>query len=233
MDKDLIIEHLKQKELLDFLIQFVTPHKQELFDEVIQQRTRYLTVVLEDIFQSQNASAVLRTCDCFGIQDVHIIENHNENRVNPDVALGSAKWLTLHKYNESEDNTITALKHLRSQGYKIVASSPNNYDYFLEDLPLNTKTALLLGSELEGLSEKALKFADLKVKIPMMGFTESFNISVSAAIMLYALTSKIKSDSSVDWKLKPHEKTEILLNWARNVVRRSELIEKDFKSRYP
>ena len=139
-------------------------------------RTRYLTVVLEDIFQSQNASAVLRTCDCFGIQDVHIIENRNPYEINPDVELGSAKWLNMNRYNKSGHNTLEAFTELRKKGYKIIATSPHKNDLMIQDLPIEHKIALVFGSEREGLSDIALQNADAFVKIPMYGFTESFNI---------------------------------------------------------
>jgi tRNA (guanosine-2'-O-)-methyltransferase len=101
-------EQLK-KSYLEYLLQFVTQNKRNRFEEIIRNRTRHLTVALEDIYQSHNASAVLRTCDCFGIQDVHIIENKYKYTLNPDIALGASQWLCLEKYNQREDNTADCL----------------------------------------------------------------------------------------------------------------------------
>jgi len=216
-----------KEKLLDYLSGFITDNKRNKFDKIIKFRTRFLTVVLEDIYQPHNASAVLRTCDCFGIQDVHIIENKNKYDVNPDVALGSSKWLTMIKHNESEENTIETFNKLRSQGYKIVATSPHKDEFMLDELPLDQKTALVFGTELEGLSDLALENADYFVKIPMYGFTESFNISVSAAISLYSLTEKLRN-SDVNWQLQEDEILDIKLDWVRNVIKYSELIERDF-----
>ncbi|MBI9038989.1 MAG: RNA methyltransferase [Bacteroidales bacterium] len=216
-----------KEELLSYLSGFITENKSNKFEKIIKDRTRYLTVVLEDIFQPHNASAILRTCDCFGIQDVHIIENKNKYDVNPDVALGSSKWLTLIKHNDNEENTLEALNKLKKQGYKIVATSPHKDQYMLDELPLDQKTALVFGTELNGLSDLALDNSDYFVKIPMYGFTESFNISVSAAIILYSLTKKIKK-SKINWQLSEAEILDIKLDWVRNVIKRSELIEKDF-----
>ncbi len=225
MNTDLNFE--TKEKLLHHLLSFISDNKTGLFDRIINDRTRYITVVLEDIFQSQNASAVLRTCDCFGIQDVHIIENSNPYEINPDVTLGSSKWLNLNKYNEKEQNTEAALDALKEKGYKLVATTPHNNDVMLEDLPLDNKTALLFGAELPGLSEIALNKADAFVKIPMYGFTESFNISVSAAIVLHHLTEKLKK-SDIKWHLDKEETIDIKLDWARNVVKRSDIIEKEF-----
>ena len=186
-----------KKQLRDFLFGFISENKKSLFETIIKNRTRHITVVLEDIYQPHNASAVLRSADLFGVQDIHIIENRNQYEVNPDVALGSSKWLTLNKYNNQEQNTVACFENLRKNGYRIVATTPHKEDVMLDELPLNQKTAVVFGTELEGLSDIALENADAFVKIPMYGFTESFNISVSAALTLFNLTERLrKSDIS-------------------------------------
>ncbi len=218
---------VQQEKLLSHLMEYVSEHKQMLFADKIQYRTKYLTVVLEDIFQPHNASAVLRTCDCFGIQDVHIIENQNTYEVNPDVALGSSKWLNLIKYNETEENTKSAYDSLKQQGYRIIATTPHKNDVMLEDLPLDQKTALVFGTEMRGLTDWAIENADAWVKIPMYGFTESFNISVSAAIILHHLSEKLRR-SNHRWALSDSDKTTILLSWAKNTVKSAHLLEEEF-----
>lgn len=223
-------DHLDQQEkaqLLAYLEQFISENKLQLFNNIIENRTRHITVVLEDIYQSQNASAVLRTCDCFGIQDIHIIENRNSYSINPDVALGSSKWLRLKKYNQQEHNTLLCYESLREQGYRIVATTPHRADIKLDELNPDGKLALVFGTELEGLSEKAISYADEHVKIPMYGFTESFNISVSAAIILHHLTEKLRA-SDIDWHLRAEEKTDTRLSWVRRVIRHPDIHEKEF-----
>jgi tRNA (guanosine-2'-O-)-methyltransferase len=212
---------------LDYLYRFISDNKRNKFEQLIHHRTRHLTVVLEDIFQPHNASAVLRSCDCFGIQDVHIIENRNQYRINPDVALGSNKWLTLTRYNTTGHNTLLCLSSLKKAGYDIVATCPHKDDYSLDDLPLENKTALVFGNELKGLTDVALKLADKFVKIPMVGFTESLNISVSAAIFLYHLTDRMRK-TVAGWQLTPEEETEIKIAWVNNVVQRADLLEKEY-----
>jgi tRNA (guanosine-2'-O-)-methyltransferase len=219
-----------KRKLFDFLSNYVSDNKKQLFDKIIQYRTRHITVVLEDIYQPHNASAVLRSCDCFGIQDVHIIENRNIYEVNPDVALGSSKWLNLIKYNENESNTLDAFNKLREKGYRIVATTPHKNDTLLDDLDIDRKTALVFGTELKGLSDIALENADAFVKIPMYGFTESFNISVSAAIILHHITEKLRK-SDINWHLTDEEIVDIKLNWVKAVVKKSEVLEKEFFSR--
>lgn len=210
---------MTKKKELENLSEFVTEHKLKLFEENINYRTKYITVVLEDIFQSHNASAVLRTSDCFGIQDVHIIENKNKYIINPQVALGSTKWLNLIKYNKKENNSLDAVRSLKKQGYRIVATTPApNIGVDLENFDLKKgKIALFFGTELEGLSAKVLNNTDEFLKIPMYGFTESFNISVSAAIMLHHLTLKLKN-SDINWKLSEEEMIDIKINWLKSSI---------------
>jgi tRNA (guanosine-2'-O-)-methyltransferase len=218
-------------ELISYLEGFVSERRSALFDLVAAKRSRYLTVVLEDIYQSQNASAVLRTCDCFGIQDVHIIENSNEYLINPDVALGSDKWLNLYKYNSLENNTKEAYSRLKDLGYRIVATTPHDGDVMLDDFDLSKgKAAFVFGTELRGLSNLAIDEADEYLKIPMYGFTESFNISVSAAIILSNLTTRLyKSD--IEWELSDEEKLELKLQWLRKTIKSSAQLERQFLSR--
>jgi tRNA (guanosine-2'-O-)-methyltransferase len=217
------------KELLEYLSGFLTPERLTLFNKVLNERTNFITVVLEDIYQSQNASAVLRTCDCFGIQNVHVIENRNTFDVNKEVALGSSKWLTIHKYNESENNSLAAIQTLRKSGYRIVATTPHRNDQTLNDFDLSKgKAALVFGSELPGISEVIMNEADEFLKIPMYGFTESFNISVSAALVLHHLSIKLRELTTLNWRLTEAEKREIKLQWIKNTVKRSNLLEERF-----
>ncbi len=221
-----------QDDLLNFLSGFITEKRWKLFLDILDQRTRYITVVLEDIYQPHNASAVLRSCDCFGIQDVHIIENNNEYSVNKDVALGSDKWLNLYKYNEKAENTISAFSSLRSEGYRIVATTPGDKSMSLEDIDLNkSKIALVFGTELKGLSKTAIDNADEHLHINMQGFTESLNISVSAAIVLYSLSKKLR-EGNLNWRLSDEEVSSLKLDWLRKSIKRSDLLEKEFISSY-
>ncbi len=213
--------------LLEYMYGFISDNKKNKFESIIHERTRYITVVLEDIFQPHNASAVLRTCDVFGIQDIHIIENRNRYEVNPDVALGSSKWLTLVKYNRAEDNTRDCLEKLKSKGYRIIATSPHRNDFTPINIPLDRKIALVFGTELEGLTETAMQMADDFVRIPMYGFTESLNISVSAAILISTLMERLRK-SGIDWQLTEAEKTGVQLAWVRQVIKKPDLIEKAF-----
>ena len=219
------------KNLIDYLSKFITEKRFETFLKVINERTDYISIVLEDIYQAQNASAVLRSCDCFGIQNVHIIENENEYNINPTVALGSSQWLNLHRYNSKEQNTIDTINSLKKQGYRIIATTPHTDNVNLEEFDIEKgKFALMFGSEQPGLSDIAMEHADEFLKIPMYGFTESFNISVSAAIILNTLTDRLREKNNLNWLLSEDEKEDVLLNWYKNSINNSEGIIRTYIS---
>ena len=214
--------------LIDHFLKCITHERKALFEELIQKRTTYLTVVLENIYQPLNASAVLRSCDCFGIQDVHVIENYNEFKPDREVAMGASNWLTVNRYDKNENNTLDCIQSLKNKGYRIVATSPHNSQTDLINFDLSKgKTALFFGTEVEGLSDVVLEKADEHLHIPMYGFTESFNLSVSAAICLYEMRMKMEKEN-IKWHMTEDEKNQVLLNWLRYSIDRSEIVEEDF-----
>jgi tRNA (guanosine-2'-O-)-methyltransferase len=159
-----------------------------------------------------------------------VIENTNQYQVNPDVSLGSSKWLGLYRYNQQENNTRAAIDALRENDYRIVATTPGEKAMNLEELNIyQGKIALFFGTELTGLSDMVLDEADESVKIPMMGFTESFNISVSVAIILHFLSYTLRK-SDISWELADIEKDDILLSWLKNSIKKSGLLIEKFLS---
>lgn len=204
---------------IDYFARMITPERHGRIEQVLAERTRYLTVVLEDIFQPHNASAVLRSCDAFGVQDVHVIENSNTFTSHSGVELGTSQWLTVHRYRENENNTREAVQSLKDQGYRIIATSPHAEDTDLEKLDVTAgKMALLFGTELTGLSPLALDLADEYVKIPMFGFVESLNISVSCAVSLHHIMHEIRS-MTIDYALGEQEKAALRLKWMRQSLK--------------
>ncbi len=213
----------------EHLDQFVSAHKKQLIEKVLSFRTRHITIVLEDIFQSQNASAVIRTCECMGVQDVHMVENIGKYTTNPKVLRGANKWIDIHHYaSKSENNSVTCINKLKLQGYNILVADPDEDGVSIQDVDAtNSKQALIFGNELRGLSREAIAHADQKIKIPMYGFTESFNISVSVGICLNTMLTKLRS-STLQYGLTQAEKNIIRLQWYRKIVRKSALIEREF-----
>jgi tRNA (guanosine-2'-O-)-methyltransferase len=216
--------------VVEYLQQFVTESRQARLKEILQNRTRHVTVVLEDLFQAQNISAVLRTCDCYGVQDVHVIQHRNAFEANKDISMGADKWLTIHHYPHSDHNVKECIDRLHEKGYWVAATLPDEKRRTIFDLPVEQKTAFLFGTELTGLSEEAVKYADGNVLIPMYGFTESFNISNSAAIILSHFAEKMRH-SDVKWQLSDEEKAELYFEWLQKTVKDPDGLIRQYYSR--
>jgi len=209
---------MTKQELVTYLETYLTERRKKLFQEVLSQRTRHFTVAIEDVFQRHNASAVVRSCEIFGIQDIHIIENKYQYKVSRHVAKGAQKWLDFHWYkNPEEDNTQVCIDKLKADGYQIIATTPHNESCMLHDFDVTKKSVFFFGVEKAGLSEKVMSQADGFLKIPMAGFTESLNISVAAAIILQDVTQRLRQ-SDVSWQLSEVEKLEKRIDWAKKTI---------------
>lgn len=211
MNENICVTHLTaaQKEaIITYFEPFLTPYKWQHILEILALRTRFLTVMLEDIYQPHNASAILRSAECFGVQDVHIVEQEYQYRVSRDIARGAAQWLTLQRYTDTQ----VCLMQLQAAGYKIVATSLRPGAMTLAELPLTEKLVLCFGTEQKGLTNQLHEAADYWLKIPMMGFTRSFNVSVSAALCLYECTGRLRH-SQAAWGLTEPEKQDLQLEW--------------------
>ena len=211
------------KQLLAYLEEIISIGRKERFLKVLEERTKFITVAIEDVFQMHNTSAVIRSCEVFGIQTAHVIEGRFGKRLDKNIAMGAQQWVDVERY----EGTKSCISHLRGEGYQIIATTPHNDSCLLEDFEINKKSALFFGTEKEGLSEVVMQEADGFLKIPMVGFTESLNISVSAAIILQYLTTKLKKQE-LPWQLSDSEKLEKRLDWTKKSIKSLD----DILSRY-
>jgi len=209
--------------LLDYLEGYLTEERKNRFLEVLGQRTKFVTVALEDVYQMHNTSAITRSCDVFGLQDLHVVEDRNARVLDKNIAMGAEKWVDVHRYV----NSVDCLAELKRKGYQIIAATPHNESMFLQDFIPLRPTAIFFGTEKEGLSEEVLERADGHVKIPMLGFSESLNVSVSAAIILQDLAQKIRN-SPVEWALSEQELLEKRLDWTKKSIKNVHGIIKRF-----
>ena len=209
-------------ELLQYLETLITPQRRQRFIDVLELRTRYITVAVEDVFQMHNSSAVIRSCEIFGVQDSHLIEARFGNRLDKNIALGAEQWVDTYSYSDSHQ----CIQKLRGKGYRIVATTPHCESCLLEDYKIQAPIALFFGTEKEGLSKTVLDEADEAIKIPMVGFTESLNISVAAAIILQNLSTKLRN-SNLPWQLGEEEKFEKRLDWTKKSIKHvTEIIDR-------
>lgn len=210
-------------ELLDYLETIITEERKQRFIEVLQYRSKHFTIAVEDVFQLHNTSAVMRSCEVFGIQELNVIEQRFGKRIDKQIAMGAQKWVDIIRHK----NSLECIASLRSKGYQIIATSPHNDSTFLEDFDISRPSAIFFGTEKEGLSEEVLKNADGFLKIPMVGFTESLNISVSAAIIIQNLMQRLRA-SDINWRLTEEEILYKRLDWSRKSIKDIDFIERRF-----
>lgn len=213
------------EKLVTYLESYLTEHRKIRFQQVLSQRTKHFTVAMEDVYQLHNTSAVMRSCDVFGIQELHVIEEQNVKRIDREIAMGAQKWVDLKRYHSAK-NCIHSLK---KQGYQIVATTPHIKDCDLQDFDATKKSCFFFGRETEGLSKEVMSKADVFLKIPMVGFTESLNISVSAAIIMQYATNKLKK-SDVSWQLSESEILEKRYDWCIKTIKSSDQILEHYKN---
>ncbi|MEP0214923.1 MAG: RNA methyltransferase [Cellulophaga sp.] len=211
--------------LLTYLENIISEERKERFLDILKDRTNYITVAIEDVFQMHNTSAVIRSCDAFGVQTAHLIESKYSEPLDRNIAMGAQQWVSTPRYN----TTTECIDTLRKDGYKIIATSPHTDSHLLDDFKIDDKIALFFGTERSGLSQEVLDKADGYVKIPMVGFSESLNISVSAAIILQHMTTELKK-AVKDWELTPEEKVAIRLDWTKKSIKSiDDILERYYK----
>lgn len=217
------------EKVLEAFYDIISESKQEMYDRIAADRTRHMVVAMENIKKDHNASAIMRTCDCFGVQDLHTIEKDVEYVVQREIAKGASNWIDLHSHSTGENPGIECLQHLKNQGYLIVSTTPHT-DKTIHDIPIDKPLALLFGTEIHGISDELIEQSDIKVSIPMYGFTESYNVSVSAALCLSHLRNRLEN-SDIDWKLSHEEQVALKIKWCTKIVRNGEAVEQEIRQR--
>lgn len=218
----------QKQSLWRYLSNYITPERKALFERIANQRTYYLSIAIEDIYQERNASAVVRSAECFGIQRVHIIENYHTYRLAKGIAKGADKWVDIHIHDQKDqNNTANCLQQLRAAGYRLVAASPHKNDCLIHELPLDQPMAFIMGGEKQGISTTAMHMAEAFVKIPIYGFTESYNISVAAAIILYECSQRLRQ-SNIPWRLSREQQLDKCIQWALKSLKKSQQILHQF-----
>lgn len=213
---------------LNFLENILTDNRKERFLNVLKNRTNHFTIAVEDVFQMHNTSAVMRSCEVFGIQELNVIEQRYGKSIDKQIAMGAQKWVDINTY----ESPAACVQTLRNKGYQIIATTPHENDCLLENFDISKPSALFFGTEIDGLSEEIMKEADGFLKIPMVGFTESLNISVSAAIIIQNLTNRLRN-SDINWQLSEDEILVKRLAWAKNSIKDIKRIEQRYFEENP
>lgn len=208
------------RERIDFLSGFMLPQRFETLCRVAAMRTRWMTVCTENTFHPQNASAIVRTCEAFGIQDIHTVESLCPFSPNLHIVRGTDKWIDLHRHT----TTAEALTALRGAGYRIVATTPHSGDTPPEAFDVaEGPFAVVFGTEHAGVSDEMIAASDAFIRIPMCGFVESLNVSACASILLYQLSQRLRA-SDARWELAETDRLQLLYRWLTASVRDAERI---------
>lgn len=208
---------------LTYLETFITESRKEGFKRVLANRTKHFTVVCEDVYQLHNTSAVMRSCEVFGIQELNVVEYRFGKKIDKEIALGAEKWVDIHRYSNNQN----CIDNLKSRGYQIIATTPHENDCMLEDFDIAKPSAIFFGTERHGLSQEVIDQADGYLKIPMVGFTESLNISVSAAIILQNISTRLRH-SDIHWQLTEAELLEKRIDWTRKSIKDIDFVTKRY-----
>ena len=212
--------------LLTYLETYLTEERKQKFLEILQLRTNFFTVAIEDVYQLHNTSAVIRSCEVFGLQQAHVVEARFGKRLDKKIAMGAQKWVDVYRHPD----TNACISHLKEKGYQIVATTPHQDSCLLQDFKIDKPSAFFFGTEKEGLSDEVMQQADSFLKIPMVGFTESLNISVSVAIILQQLTQKLRA-SAIPWQLSQDEMLEKRLDWTKKSIKSiDQIIERYYRT---
>jgi tRNA (guanosine-2'-O-)-methyltransferase len=218
---------VKDHELLNYLEGFLTENRKEGFLRVLKNRTKHFTIAMEDVYQLHNTSAVMRSCEVFGIQELNVIEQKFGKRIDTEIAMGAQKWVDVFRYNSVQ----SCMDEMRAKGYQIIATTPHDESCFLHEFDITKPAALFFGTERDGLSQEVLDQADGFLKIPMVGYTESLNISVSAAIIIQDITTRLRQ-SAINWHLTEEEIWEKRLDWTRKSIKDIDFIERKYLEEY-
>ncbi|UTW62032.1 RNA methyltransferase [bacterium SCSIO 12741] len=221
----------KKEALWDFLQQYLTDERRELFEQILEYRTDHFAVCVEDVYHEHNAGALVRTAECFGIQKLFVMQDINDFNVQKGMSKGAEHWLDIEYYRRKGRSTYDCMDRVRELGYQVVATTPHSNDVDLREFDFTQKSAFFFGKEKAGLSPEIVEQADVCLRIPIYGVTESYNISVSAALILYELTQKLHN-SNLDWRLSADEQREKRLNWALHSITRSDVFVREFERLY-
>jgi tRNA (guanosine-2'-O-)-methyltransferase len=187
----------------------LTEHRRDLLKRVVDQRIRHFTLVLEDLKDPHNISAVIRTSEVFGFQDVHVISEVNPYRVGRSVLKGSYKWLDIYSYSKRS----RCLEGLKARGYRIAVASTAPESVPLDAVDFSRPTAFYLGSEVMGNHPDTLAAADVRFRISQYGLTESMNVSVCAGVLIANLDAWLKAQGREKFRLPPAERDALLADF--------------------
>lgn len=213
-------------ERTEYMKGFLTEERIEVLRRTLSERTRYMTILTENTFHPQNASALVRHCEAFGLQDLHTVETRCKFNPNVNIVRGTDKWVDITRHDSTEE----AIKTLKGAGYRLVATTPHRESCTPETFDVEKGPfCLVFGTEHAGVSDEIIEAADEYLRIPMCGMVESLNVSASAAILIYMLSQRMRLSPSIDWRLTEDDAREMMFRWVMSSVKDAErILERQF-----
>ena len=213
-------------ERMEYMAGFLTEERMAVLQRTLAKRTRYMTILTENTFHPQNASALVRHCEAFGLQELHTVETLCKFNPNVNIVRGTDKWVDITRH----ESTTEALATLKGAGYRIVATTPHRQSCTPESFNVaDGPFCLVFGTEHAGVSDEIIEAADEYLRIPMCGMVESLNVSASAAILIYMLSQRMRLSPAIDWRLKEDDAREMLFRWVMSSVRDAQrILERQF-----
>lgn len=208
---------MKSKQELE---QFILSKRKKRLQEVLDKRTASLTLVVDSFHKEHNIDAVLRTCEAFGMQHVHVIPQSEKVKPFQDITQGADRWLTIHYYETAEE----CIRRLKEEGFRILAGSLGEGSVPLRDCDFSGKVALVLGNEVDGASEAVIKMADGLFVIPLVGFSQSLNVSVAAGITIHHVRQWKENRKEKAEALPENENQQLMEKWIKKSVKHADRI---------
>jgi tRNA (guanosine-2'-O-)-methyltransferase len=188
----------------------MNPERFQKLARALLRRQPDLTVLMERVHKSHNLSAILRNCDAVGVLEAHAIPPDEGLQIHSHTSAGTAKWVRLVRHPTIQ----AAIEKLKGRGFRVLAAHPGPEAVDFREVDFTVPTALMMGAELMGLSDKALALADLRISIPMVGMAQSFNVSVATALLLFEAFRQREAAGMYDEsRIDPKEARRILFEW--------------------
>jgi tRNA (guanosine-2'-O-)-methyltransferase len=206
------IDELIRRHGPDAIIEALRPQtsdeRMERIENVLDARVDSVTVVIENLYDPHNGAAAMRSVEAFGLTTMHFVDPGERFTASSKVTIGCDKWVNS-EHHQGIDNCAKAI---HEQGGLLYATLPDA-DLTLEDVDVSKPVALVFGNEHDGLSERAIEVCDRAVRIPMFGFTRSFNLSVSVALCLSRVTARRREHLGASGDLEEAERTRLRARW--------------------
>jgi tRNA (guanosine-2'-O-)-methyltransferase len=199
---------------MDSFENIITPARLERLQKTAAARTTFHTFILEEVHKGHNVGAILRSLDGFGFQDVYTLNDRTNLIRKNSVAKGAQKWLTLHRHQD----VIECIQAVKERGYRIAITTGTGKS--ITEVDWSVPTAIVMGAEMDGIGPEMKEASDLEIRIPMMGLTQSFNVSVATACIAFYVRQALHKLPPSEWQLTSAQQRNLIQSWVKSHIER-------------